>query len=188
MDTYSKSIFVHIKLLFEHATDWRNPLWCTCRTLGTTQDNKEIVSTIFCPKLQRDVHQYIKRCSICLTYKGSPQNIGLYTSLPISESIREDLSIDFILVFPKISHGVYSIMVFMISYQKWSILSLVKKNFEALNVAHLFFQEIIGLHWIPHSLTSDRDVKFISLLWLGLWKCLQTKLYLSSTYHPQNDG
>jgi len=65
-----------------------------------------------------------------------------------------------------------------------------KKTSNALNVATLFFffNEIVRLHGLPKSITSDLDVKFISHFWHELWKRLGTDLRFSSAYYPQTDG
>ena len=44
------------------------------------------------------------------------------------------------------------------------------------------------IHGLPHSIVSDRDPRFVSKFWQGLWELLGTKLRMSSAYHPQTDG
>ncbi|GKF35228.1 RNA-directed DNA polymerase, partial [Tanacetum coccineum] len=51
-----------------------------------------------------------------------------------------------------------------------------------------FVLEIVKLHGVPKTLTSDQDVEFMSYLWRTLWTCLGSKLQFSSFHHHQTDG
>jgi hypothetical protein len=44
------------------------------------------------------------------------------------------------------------------------------------------------LHGIPKTIVSERDLKFTSKLWKGLFKGFRTNLNLNIAYHPKSDG
>lgn len=52
----------------------------------------------------------------------------------------------------------------------------------------MFFKEIVRLHGLPKSISSDKDTKFVCHFWRTLWKKLGTKISFNSAYHPQTDG
>ena len=44
------------------------------------------------------------------------------------------------------------------------------------------------MHGLPKAIVSERDVKFTSNFWKGLFAYLGMKLNYSTAYHPQTDG
>ncbi|CAN6712584.1 unnamed protein product [Malus baccata var. baccata] len=47
---------------------------------------------------------------------------------------------------------------------------------------------IVKYHRIPFSIISDRDPRFTSQFWIAFQKALGSRLFYSTTYHPQTDG
>ncbi|GKU97098.1 hypothetical protein SLEP1_g10278 [Rubroshorea leprosula] len=107
-----------------------------------------VKESFYWPKLEQNVIRHIQRCKVCHQAKTINQNRRLYLPLPIPTSPWEDVSMDFVLGLPRTQRSKDSIMVV-----------------------------IVRLHGVPKTITSDRDVKFMSHFWRTLWRKMGTQLH-----------
>ena len=81
-----------------------------------------------------------------------------------------------------------SIMVVVDKLMKETHFILVKSTYKTDAIAKIFMKDIFRLHGLPKAIVSDRDPKFTSKFWKGLFVDLGTKLKFNTAYHPQTDG
>jgi hypothetical protein len=56
------------------------------------------------------------------------------------------------------------------------------------NIAEIYMREISRLHGVPKEIVSDRDPKFTSNFWKGLFRGFGTNLNFSTIYHRDSYG
>jgi hypothetical protein len=95
---------------------------------------------------------------------------------------------DFITKLPRTNKQHDSIMVVVDKLTKATHFIPVKLTHKAMKIADIYMKEIARLHGIPKTIVSDRDPKFTSKFWKGLFNGFGTNLNFSTTYHPESDG
>jgi hypothetical protein len=114
--------------------------------------------------------------------------MSLLQPLPIPENKWEVITMDFTTGLPRMNKKHDSIMVVVEKLTKAAHFVSVKTTHTSANIAEIFMKEIARLHGIPRTIVLNRDTKFTSNLWRGLFKGFCTNLNFSTTYHPQIDG
>jgi transposase InsO family protein len=61
----------------------------------------------------------------------------------------------------------------------------IATDFSATQVADLFFRKVFRFHWLPKTIVSDRDCRFMSTFWQELFRLVGMTLTPSTSYHPQ---
>mmetsp|Transcript_11 Transcript_11/g.18 ORF Transcript_11/g.18 Transcript_11/m.18 type:complete len:343 (+) Transcript_11:2918-3946(+) len=62
------------------------------------------------------------------------------------------------------------------------------KSATAVDVFRLLLQHVFSRHGVPIDVVSDRDPRFTSHFWKEIFQLLNTKLSMSTAFHPQTDG
>jgi hypothetical protein len=139
--------------------------------------------------MKKEISEYIAKCLECQKVKDGHRNPpGLLQPFPIPEWKWEVVTIDFITKFPRIRKQHDVIMVVVYKLTKASHFIPMKVTHKETNFGNIYMREVRRLHGIPNTILFDRDPKFTSKLWRGLFKGFGTNLNFNTTYHPESDG
>jgi hypothetical protein len=109
--------------------------------------------------------------------------VGLLQTFPILKWKWEVITIDFITNLPRKVKQHDSIMVMVDKFTKATHFILVETTHRATNIAEIYMKEVSRLHGEPKEIVSNKDPKFTSNFWKGLFKCFGTNFNLGTTYH-----
>lgn len=112
----------------------------------------------------------------------------LLQPLSIPEWKWDHVTMDFVTGLQTLQEGHDSIWVVVDRLTKTTHFIPTSQKYGVEKLAELYQKEIIRLHGIPTTITSDRDPKFTSRLMKKLQECLGTKLSFSTAAHPETDG
>ena len=139
--------------------------------------------------MKNDVAEYIARCMKCQNVKVEHRHpTRLLQPLPIPEWKWHVVTMDFITKLPKTRLQNDAIRVVVDKLTKVAHFIPVKTTHKVSNIANIYKKEVAKLHGILKAIVSDRDSKFTSNFWKGLFEGFGTSLNMSTSYHPQADG
>ncbi|WVY96227.1 hypothetical protein V8G54_028378 [Vigna mungo] len=156
--------------------------------MGISRTLSKILSSFYWHDIRKDVKQFVEQCTICQQTKFPTQPpTGLLQLIPPPSHCWEDLSLDFIIGLPPYKNFT-TILVVVDRFSKGAHFGMLPKSFTTTNVAQLFVDIVCKRHGLPRSLISDSDLIFLSQFWRDLFRLSDTKLRMSTAYHPQSDG
>ena len=135
------------------------------------------------------IEAYVRSCVKCQQNKASNQKpAGELMPLAIPVRPWQHISLDFIGTLPKSKAGRDGIAMFVDKFSKQKHPVAINMTLTAKQAVQLVWQEVIRLHGVPEMIIHDRDPRFTAGFWKEFWTELQTKLGMSTAYHPQTDG
>ena len=155
---------------------------------GFSRTYERIVQNYYMRHLTRRLKRYILHCPECQlnqTKRHAPY--GSLRPVLSPPRIFHTITIDFILALPALLSGLNALLTVTCKFSKKVTMVSGKDTWDASQWAVALLYELTD--WgIPCAIISDRDPKFMSLLWKTIFKTLGTDLMVSTAYHPQTDG
>jgi len=138
--------------------------------------------------MKQMVTAFVQHCQICQQAKTERiKSPGLLQPLPVPSQAWEIVCLDFIEGLPT-SDRHNALLVVVDKFTKYGHFIPLTHPFTALQIAQLFMSHVYKLHGLPKAIISDRDRIFTSAVWQELFCLSDTKLMMSSAYHPQTNG
>jgi hypothetical protein len=146
------------------------------------------------PGLEKEVREYIKKCSSCQKNKADRHvKYGLVQFAQVPHMAWQDITLDFITKLPKSEDPVTkikydSILVIVDRLTKYALILPFKETYTAENLGNILIDRLVRDHGMPESIISDRDKLFTSKYWQTMMAQLGVQQKMSTAYHPQTDG
>ena len=157
---------------------------------GIERTTKWLKERVWWERMNGSVEKYVKGCESCQRNKPNSRagHMGLPMSIERPERAWDCITMDFIGPFPKTARGYDSVLVIVERVTRWVYYIPVRTTNTAQEVFAVLNARVLANHGIPSSIISDRDSRFTSHFWEGVWSQMGTALKRSTAFHPQTDG
>jgi hypothetical protein len=137
-----------------------------------------------------DVHSYCSTCDVCQRAKRQTgKRYGLMQKIENPSRPWDSINMDFITELPPAGDRNYNaVLVIVDRFSRRCRFLPTHDSADAKDTALLFWRYCWSDTGMPRTIVSDRDPKFTSEFWQSLMALSETRLALSTAYHPQTDG
>ena len=156
---------------------------------GSSRMGAWIKERAWWPKIDDDVQRYCRSCEQCQRSKPNLQGRqGLPMSIETPRAVGDWLSMDFVGPFPNGGSGATAVMVVVERLSRYVFFVPCGTTSSAQDIWKLLSAQVLTHTGTPRVIVSDRDTRFTSHFWEGLWDQMGTELKRSTAFHPQTDG
>ncbi|VVA41124.1 PREDICTED: retrotransposon, partial [Prunus dulcis] len=125
---------------------------------GSTKMYHTLREHYWWPFMKKEIAEYVRKCLVCQQVKAERQKpSGLLQPLPVPEWKWEHITMDFVFKLPRTRNKHDGVWVIVDRLTKSAHFLPVRANYTLIKLAQLFIDEIVRLHGVPVSITSDRD-------------------------------
>ena len=90
----------------------------------------------------------------------------------------------FVTQFPRTQWRHDAVWVIVDRLTKSAHFLAVQITFTLEELCRLYIREIVQLHGVPVSITSNRDPRFTAHFWKSFQRAMETQLMMSTAFHP----
>ncbi|GJP33094.1 hypothetical protein CLOM_g17656 [Closterium sp. NIES-68] len=156
---------------------------------GIDKTAKLLSRNYYWPDVPKGVQLYVTSCTTCQRMMSSRlRPNGLLQPLEPPSRPWQQVTMDFVTGLPAGPSSNDAILIVVDRLTKMAHFAACKTTITAEQTAKLFLTNMVRLHGFPSAIISDRDPRFTSNFWTKNWQQYDTRLHLSTAYHPQSDG
>jgi transposase InsO family protein len=139
--------------------------------------------------MREDAQRYAVGCEECQRAKPDLRGRqGLPMAIATPRAAGEVVCMDFIGPLTRTPTGENAVMVIIDKLTRYVMYIPLQTTASAQEVFRKMEERWIALLGAPKAIISDRDSRFTSHFWEGLWSAMGTELKRSTAFHPQTDG